>query len=117
MSQNSERRHHNRFDLQIPAIIKSAAGDGAGQRLFLTRNISDHGAYLSEIHAQSWDGPVEMEFLLEIPRHEEDLRYVHMSTRGEVIRRDATGLAVRFDYTPILRTFQDPEQPEPEREK
>lgn len=106
MKQISERRETERFDLKVPAIIRHISKKNRkSHHLLLTRDISNKGAYFNAIEDFSYDGPVEVEVLLKVPGGEDEGNYVYMKSCGEVVRCDATGLAVKFSGESSLKPF------------
>lgn len=90
-------RVSKRFELQLPAIVKPYLGSDVGDsRLVLTRNISDQGVYFNVMNTSSYPGQVQVEILLQVSGHDSKDVYVCMTTRGEVVRREPEGLAVKF---------------------
>jgi hypothetical protein len=95
-----ERRNLDRLELEVPALIQATGGDGSDHRILLTRDISSNGAFFRTAAANSYDCRVDVKLLLQVPSLDSEAKYVCLTTTGEVLRRDPTGLAVRFgdDY-------------------
>jgi len=55
---------------------------------------------------EALDGPVEVEMLLEIPGSDNQSNYVHITTSGEIVRREKRGLVVVFNEESKLIPFQ-----------
>ena len=106
MKKLSERRETERFGLKVPAIVRQISeSNGKRHHLLLTRDISNQGAYFNAIDDFTYEGPVEVEVLLKVPGEEDDGNYVYMQTCGEVVRREETGLAIRFNGESSLKPF------------
>lgn len=106
MMDKRERRSSQRFDMIRPAIVKPCTGaNGSRRHLLLTRDISDHGAYFNSLEPMDYAGQVEVEVLFDIPGSGDHENYVHLTMIGEVVRADATGLAVRFNTKSSLKPF------------
>lgn len=105
MKRGVERRGSKRFEVKVPAIISHPAGDGKGKEchMLLTRDISNSGAYLTMMKPIFYDGPMEIEILLEVST--ERKHYVCMTTNGKIVRRTETGIAVNFDEEFSLSPF------------
>lgn len=95
-----ERRNLDRLELEVPALIQASGGDHTDHRILLTKDISSNGAFFQTTAAHSYDCRIDVKLLLKVPSLDSDVKYVCLTTTGEVLRRDSTGLAVRFgdDY-------------------
>lgn len=90
-------RVSQRFELQLPAIVKPYLGADVGDsHLVLTRDISDQGVYFNVMNTSNYPDQVQVEILLQVSGHDSKDVYVCMTTRGEVVRRETEGLAVKF---------------------
>lgn len=61
--------------------------------------------FCESIDEFTYEGPVEVEVLLKVPGEEDKGNYVYMQTCGEVVRREETGLAIRFNGESSLKPF------------
>jgi hypothetical protein len=101
MSQ-TDRRQIERLDLQVPALLQPSASDSrAPSRFLLTRDISSKGAYFQTSEPYPHEGSVQVKLILKVPACNQQMKYMCLTTAGEVMRREATGFAIRFedDYT------------------
>ena len=106
MMEQQERRFIQRFDMQQPAIVRPCTGTNDSERqLLLTRDISDQGAYFNSMEPLAYTGQVEVEVLINVPGGDDRGNYLSMIMRGEVVRCEATGLAVRFKEESSLKPF------------
>ena len=104
--EQQERRFIQRFAMQQPAIVRSCMSTNGGERhLLLTRDISSCGAYFNSSEPLDYTGQVEVEVLINVPGSEDRGNYLSMITSGEIVRCEATGLAVRFKEEPSLKPF------------
>ncbi|HMB16012.1 MAG TPA: PilZ domain-containing protein [Pelovirga sp.] len=106
MPKFSKQRAFERFELMAPATIRQPANtNGEHHHLLLTKDISCKGAYFSTMGAASYERYVQVELLLQITDSDHQVKYVYMTTTGEIIRRDQQGLAIQFDDDAILKPF------------
>jgi len=102
----SNRRLVERYDMKVPALLYPPAdGDDTSSRFVLTRDISSSGAYFHTLEPQAYEGQLQVELLLQVPVLDNRIRYMYLSTTGEVTRRDETGVAVRFDRDYTITPF------------
>lgn len=79
-----KRRDPKKFDLKVAANVRHISEkNGKSHHLLLTKHLSNQGAYFNAIADFAFVGPVEV----------------------EVVRRKATGLAVRFRGESSLKHF------------
>lgn len=107
MENEHERRACRRFEMKLPAtvIYPSADVNGNTHHLMLTRDISHTGAYFNMMKPFFYTGPVQVEVLLEVAGDCSKCMYIYMMAGGEVVRCDATGLAVIFNEDFMLAPF------------
>jgi hypothetical protein len=92
------RRLAERYELKVPArLYPPANSDDSHTRFVLTRDISSNGAYFHTLEPDAYTDRVQVELLLEVPTFDNRINYMYMNTSGEILRRDKTGIAVRFD--------------------
>ena len=106
MCKFSKKRAFERFDLTAPATIRQPANEnGEHHHLLLTKDISSKGAYFSTMEPASYEGHVQVELLLQVTDSDNHVKYVYMTTTGEIVRRDERGLAIQFDEDAMLKPF------------
>jgi hypothetical protein len=107
MENGLDRRACKRFDMNLPAtIVQPSSGvNGNNFHLLLTRNISHTGAFFNMMKPFSYDGPVQVEILLEVAGGCDKCMYLYLVAKGEVVRRDDSGLAVIFNDDFMLAPF------------
>jgi hypothetical protein len=97
-----ERRRLERFDLALPAVIRSGAPYGEGEEAItrlLTKNICEGGAYFSTSQPLSEGTEVRVELILplselKLKRVKEDKSLI--SVDGTVLRTEVKGMAIGF---------------------
>jgi hypothetical protein len=100
------RRLVERYELKVPArLYPPVDGDSSHTRFVLTRDISSSGAYFHTLEPDAYADRVQVELLLEVPAFDNRSNYMYMNTSGEVLRRDATVLAVKFTEESNLKPF------------
>jgi len=96
----TDKRAYQRFDLEVPArlgIVGSGKVEEDGVSL-RTTNICAGGAFLLTDDLLPEGTRVKMDFILSINKLKEMLdSHCRIRIEGEVIRKDASGIAVRFD--------------------
>ena len=98
----TDRRQIERLHLQVPALIQSSTGDShESSRFLVTRDISSKGAYFQTSEPYPHEGLVHIKLILKVPSYNQQMKYTCLTTEGEVMRRDASGFAIRFanDYS------------------
>jgi len=104
--ENSNRRLFDRLDLTVPAVLRPPDGDmDIPCYPLLTRDISCNGAFFQTLEPLSCDGQVHIELFLKVPTFDNDISHMRLTTTGTVMRRNATGFAVRFEGDYELSTF------------
>jgi len=94
----TDKRLLERFELKLPALVHlPVRTNGNGYHLLLTRNVSSGGAYFHTMEPLSCNGQVHVEMLFKVKTSDNQIKYSYVATTGEVVRRDETGIAVRFD--------------------
>ena len=96
-----ERRELERFKLRLPARIEVVAGGpGVGRDLIHmeTDNICSDGAFFHTLNPLPEGTQVKIDMLLNfqrlrIPKN----RRPHIKVSGNVLRSEATGMAIQFD--------------------
>lgn len=107
MKKNLKQRACERIELKVPALVRSStSSNGKHHHLFLTRDISNQGAYFNTMEPETMEGPVEIEMVLEITGSHDQVNYVYMTTSGNIVRREERGLAVMFNDESRLMPFQ-----------
>jgi len=94
-----EKRTYERFDLKVPIKIKLDKPEtDEGEFIFTTNNICAGGAFFHTEKQIPEGMKVNLDFVISIDKLKE---FVNSQCRiivsGEVIRRDSTGMAVRFE--------------------
>lgn len=109
MGLHTDRRDSKRFALKLPALInQAAASNDIEAHIILTRDISNLGAYFHSPHSSSYEGRLKIELLIVLHHEADQTEYMRMTTTGEVVRREETGIAVRFDAnTKLVPFFMD----------
>ena len=95
-----EKRVYERFDLKVPARLGIVGSDrGEADEVSLTTvNICAGGAFFITETPLPQGTRVKMDFVLSIEKLKELLdSHCRIKVRGEVIRTDQSGIAVRFD--------------------
>jgi hypothetical protein len=106
MAKELERRAYIRYDMKLPATIQPVPGNDENEyHLLLTRDISHMGAYFNMMKTFPYDGQIQVEILIEVSNHRNQSIYLYMTTSGEVVRCDESGLAVSFDEDFRLSPF------------
>jgi len=107
MENGLDRRAFKRYEMNLPAtIIQPSSGvNGNDFHLLLTRDISHSGAYFKMMKPFPYDGPVQVEVLLEVAGGCEKCIFLYLVAKGEVVRRDNSGLAVIFNEDFMLTPF------------
>jgi hypothetical protein len=103
-----ERRRLERLDLRVPALVQPSTTPGANRAtncFLLTRDISSQGAYFQTLEPDAYEGQVQIKLILKVPTCTKQMKYMCLTMAGEVLRRDAAGLAVRFEDDYTLRTL------------
>jgi len=102
----SDHRLFERYELKVPALLHPSSDATFKQNcLVLSRDISCGGAYFHTSEPQSYSGRVQVEMLMKIPTQDEQPKYIYMTTTGEVMRHEATGVAIKFDDSYSLSPF------------
>lgn len=96
MENEIERRSSKRFEVKLPSTLIYPTGENKGveYHFLLSRDISSNGAYFNTVKPITYDGPVQIEILIEVSK--ESNHYVYMTTSGKIVRSSETGLAVSF---------------------
>mgnify|MGYP006304822111 CR=1 FL=1 len=107
MAKYSKQRAFQRFVLTAPATIRQPTGEnGKHHHLLLTKDISCKGAYFNTMEPASYAKYVQIELLLQVADDSDHhVKYVYMTTTGEIVRHDARGLAIQFDDDAMLKPF------------
>ncbi|RPI70039.1 MAG: PilZ domain-containing protein [Geobacteraceae bacterium] len=93
-----DQRRLERFGLKLPALLQSPSEDNrTPPRMLLTRDISSNGAYFHTAEPHSYANQVQVKLILKVPTFDNGIGHVFLTTTGEVIRRETSGLAVKFD--------------------
>ena len=94
-----ERRHLERFDLNVPARLV-VHNDRFRKEVFETStcNISAGGAFFETKNTLPEDTKVELDFILPVDNIEKTAgSSSFVKITGRVIRSDGAGIAIRFD--------------------
>ena len=96
-----ERRRLERFELNVPARVLAKSGSSKTEEYDLaTRDLSSAGAYLYSSQPLLEGTSVKMEFLISfgaLKSFAGDNRSAQVKVKGQVIRSDSNGIAIRFD--------------------
>jgi c-di-GMP-binding flagellar brake protein YcgR len=95
-----DKRAYKRFDLKVPARIGIAESERIEEQEvdLTTINISAGGAFLDTKAILPQGTRVKMDFILSIEKLKELTdSQCRIKVKGEVIRSDESGIAVRFD--------------------
>ena len=107
MKKSLKQRACERIEMKVPALVRpSTSSIGEHHHLFLTRDISNRGAYFNTLAPVALEGPVEIEMVLEITGSNDQVSYVYMTTSGDIVRHEERGLAVMFNEESRLMPFQ-----------
>lgn len=92
------KRVYERFDLEVPARIGVVGYDQAAELSLKTSNICAGGAFFVTTTPLPEGTRVKMDFVLSIEKVKEMLdSHCRIKVEGEVVRKEAGGIAVRFD--------------------
>ena len=96
-----ERRKLERFELNVPArvLVESGMHKRAEYDL-ITRDVSSAGAFLFSTQPLPEGVNVKMEFLISLDTLQKfagEKSRAKVRVRGQVIRSDSDGIAIRFD--------------------
>ena len=105
MPKYAMQRAFERFDLIAPATISQGANANGKHHLLLTKDISCKGAYFSTMEPTSYESHVQVELLLQVTDSDHHIKYVYLTTTGEIVRHDERGLAIQFDEDAMLKPF------------
>ena len=96
-----ERRKLERFEIVSPARVRvSAGGDDKHEYNLTTRDVSSGGAFLLSSQHLPEGMTVRLEFLLSLDTLTPlvgDGKKARVRVKGEVVRSDRAGIAIRFD--------------------
>ena len=96
-----ERRRLERFEINSPArVLVHAGSDKEAEYNLTTRDVSSAGAFLFSSQPLPQGTSVRMEFVISLDtlqRLAGDKGRAKVKVKGEVIRSDANGIAIRFD--------------------
>lgn len=96
-----ERRKLERFELNVPArVLTESAGKEKDEYDLTTRDLSSGGAFLFSSQPLPEGASVRMEFLISLDALEKlagDKGRAKVRVKGQVIRSDSDGMAIRFD--------------------
>ena len=94
-----EKRKYERFDLEIPIKIKLNKPEAdEGEFIFTTNNICAGGAFFNTEDQIPEGTKVHLDFIISFEKLKELLNsQCRIIVSGEVIRKDSTGVAVRFE--------------------
>lgn len=85
MENEIERRSSKRFEVKLPSTLIYPTGENKGveYHFLLSRDISSNGAYFNTVKPITYDGPVQIEILIEVSK--ESNHYVYMTTSGRTM--------------------------------
>ena len=104
-----ERRKEERFELEIPAIIRVSRPE-TGQLELLTSNVSSGGAYFHTPQPLPEGTDVQIDLVLNLEKLKtlkDDHKQVYVELKGTVIRTESEGMSICFDQDYQFRPVQE----------
>lgn len=106
-----EKRQFERFEIQVPAVIKIPGGNGNTVKLDLkTHNLSAGGTFIKLGESLSLGCEVKIDIMLsfeELKTPIDPVGSLVLSTTGRVVRSDPDGVAIRFNENYEFKTRPD----------
>lgn len=106
-----EKRQFERFEIQVPAVVKIPGNNGPAVKLDLkTHNLSAGGTFIKLGESLSLGCEVKIDILLsfeELKTPADPLGSLILSTTGRVVRSDPDGVAICFNENYEFKTRLD----------
>ena len=106
-----EKRALQRFDLEIPAKVKSTTSDQEKTLLnLLTSNICSGGAFFHTTQPLLEGTQVKIDLVLpldKLKQLKDDCKQAYIKVTGRVLRSESEGMAILFDKDYLIRPGGD----------
>ena len=104
-----ERRREERFELELPAIIRVAQPEKSTLEL-VTRNVCSGGAYFHTSQPLQEGTDVKIDLVLDLEKLKslkDDYKQVYVELKGTVIRSESEGMSIRFNQDYQFRPHRE----------
>jgi len=104
-----DRRREERFELEIPAIVRIARPQ-ADKLELITSNVCSGGAYFHTPQPLPEGTDVQIDLVLNLEKLKtlkDEHKQVYVELKGTVIRTDSEGMSICFNQDYQFRPFQE----------